>query len=862
MNKLKGVIKWAVVVVLFLAAAVYVGLNLFLNQGKPKYSGKKTLPGLKAEVTVYRDEWGIPHIYGETEEDVYMALGYIHAQERLFQMVLSKHMVSGRMAELFGDQPYHMDRIPIDDMQGLDRFNRVVGFKHFADVEVPKARGAARAPELEAYVAGINAFIKNTRSLPPEFFILDKAMNFKLEPWTDEDVIALGRYIGWFLSANWNAELFRLQCIQELGLERGWELMARHEHPGPYIIPPEDNPFFGTGRGKKIEKLYMPPGLGVDDIPQNMFTDLLRMSDRVKVSGMPWTWPYTSNNWAVSPERSESGHAILANDPHLSHMLPSIFFEAHLVARKDNLDVIGVTFPGMPFMVLGHNRHVAWAATTTRTDNQDLFIERVNPENPDQYWDPVKNGWRDFDVRTETIFVNEKGGKKKIELKVRTGRHGPILNDVLEGTLTKNAPPVALSWAGHTNKNGHLAFLAVSHAKSARDLMKILEGMDVPIQNWVFADTKGHIGFSAAGLMPIRPEGCDGTLPVRGDTTACDWLGWVPPDEQPRMLDPWQGYIVTANNKVIDEAEYPHVVSFNYPGYRAWRIEELLRSKQKLTAADMKRFQSDVWVRAAERLLPFYLAAYRKHGDKTDATLARAVKLLEDWDLRADLKSIASTIFHTAYENTVRLTYADDLPEAMYEHAIQEPHPLIVLDNAIVSGRLSFFDNRDTKDIKETRDRILAAALAGAVKDLEKTLGADMSAWEWGRVHVLKLAHPFNAAKPLNLFFPRFDVPTPGSANTVFNQPYAWTGAPAKGENKKVIFPVAHGPAWRHVIDMGDVPAATMILDTGQSGHIRSKHFFDQNPLWVKNEQIPMIMDEREIMKQSVAMLTLVPGKK
>lgn len=851
MNGILKAVKWVAVLLCVVAAVGGLWLNSFVNSGRPQYSGQADLPGLGAEVTVYRDAMGVPHIMAGTETDAYMALGYVHAQERLFEMILMRHMVSGRAAELFGDIPFHQARLPIHTMLELDRFNRAAGFKHFADVYVPKMKPQERAV-LDAYVNGVNAYLKTVKKLPPEFGILKLAKKYEVQPWTAEDVVALGRYVGWFLSHNWDSELFRLQAVKSLGLERGWELMPRHEHPGPYIIPNEDNPYYGKGRGKKIDPLYVPPGMKLDDIPADMFASLLDLNGAIITSNLPFNRPYASNNWAVSPRRSKSGHAILSNDPHLSHMLPSIFFEAHLKAKAGGLDAIGVTFPGMPFVVLGHNRHVAWAATTTRGDNQDLFIERVNPKNPDQYWDPVKNAWRAFDIREEVIYVSEKKAKKKIVLRLRVSRHGPILNDVMGDRLSKSAPPVALSWGGFTNRNGHLAFQQVAHAGSAGEVMKTLEKMDVPIQNWVFADDAGHIGYYAAGLYPIRPEGCDGTLPVRGDTTQCDWLGFAPPEMQPRMLDPEQGYIISANNKVVDETEFPIVVSFNYPGYRAWRIEQLLTSKDKLTPSDMRRFQLDTYMLQAKRLLPFYLRACDNYCKDKDAVMNAALEALREWDMRADVDSVGSTIYHAVYDETFRLTFADDMTPQMYELAADQAPPWIALDNAIESGKLSFFDTKGTQRV-ETRDDILAAAVLSGINKLKKNYGDDVSKWTWGRVHTLTFAHPLSAMKPLDLVFKEFTNPAPGDGTTIFNQHYAPGGDD---------FPVQHGPAWRHVIDMGSVDDAAMILDAGQSGHPRSSHFFDQNPLWLVNKQIPMYMTERDILKNSTAVLRLKPVKK
>ncbi|MFH1538989.1 MAG: penicillin acylase family protein [bacterium] len=833
MNK---TLKWILIVVAAVAVGAFFLVSRIINMGLPDYGGTVGMPGLHAEVKVYRDAYAVPHIEAADEHDAAMALGYAHAQDRLFQMVAMRHLVSGRMAELFGDMPFHMEYVPAETMSEFDRFMRVLGFGHYAG-ETASGKDVAGRELIDAYVAGINAFIESDPELPPEFLLL----GHRPEPWTVEEVVMLGRYIGWSLSNNWHMELNRLQAIAHFGLERGWELFPRHSHPGPYVIPAGDNRFLG--RGKKVAPLYMPPGMDPDKLPKSLFNTAWEVSG----TGCSLFSPYASNNWAVSGGRTKSGAPILCNDPHLTHMLPSVFYQAHL-KTGDGLDVIGVTFAGMPFMTLGHNRRVAWAATTTRADNQDLFIERADPDNPEQYWDPTIGDWREFEEREEIIRV--KGGEDK-KVVVRSSRHGPVISDIL--AAAPGAPPIAVRWGGFDPGTGYLAFQKIMRARSAEEMVDALALMDVPIQNWVFADTEGNIGYYASGYYPVRPEGCDGTLPARGDTTDCDWLGRVPPEEQPMMLNPRRGYVISANNKVIDENEYPHVVSFNYAGYRAERIEELLNSKERLTPGDMREFQMDVYMMQARRLAPYYLEAYEREGDKEDTLLAEAVKVLGDWDHVAGTDSAGPSIFHRAYYETIVLALKDELPPEMYNYYLNEKSFLLTIDNAIERNEFSFFDDVNTKEVVETRDQILAAALKRAARELERLFGPNIEDWQWGKMHTLEFAHPFSSQKPLDLVFKRFTMPSPGTGGTVFSQAFNWG---------KDILKVQYGPAFRQVIDMSDIGGATMIIDTGQSGHVRSPHLFDQNEMWLTGGTIPMVMDMEKVKSGAKAVMTLKPAEK
>lgn len=822
------------------AAGGAIFVNRTLNMGLPKYDGVMEIPGLKDEVTIYRDEWGVPHIEAANEQDAAAALGYAHAQERMFQMVLLRGLTGGRMAEIFGDKPFQMEQIPAKTMVEYDHFMRVVGLKHYAETEVKNMPAGQRA-YLDAYAAGVNCYLENNK--PPVELAL---LKHRPEPWTAVDVLILGRYVGWQLSANWHVELFQYQALSNFGVERGWELAPRHSHPGPFIIPAEENPFLG--RGKKVDPLYMPPGMKPGMLPKNMFKAALELDRFAGLSPFSVMKPYASNNWAVAGSRSASGAPILSNDPHLLHMLPSVFFEAH-IKTADGLNAVGVSFPGMPFIALGHNETFAWAATTTRADNQDLFIERANPANPDEYWDPTTNKWRRFDTRVEVIRIKDGGEVKKT---VRISRHGPIISDVMPGG-GPGAPPVALKWAGHEpGGRGYHAFQRMGRARNAHEFMKTLSITDVPIQNWVFADAEGNIGYFAAGYYPIRPAGCDGTVPVRGDTTDCDWLGYVPMNEVPQMLNPKRGYIVTANNQVIDENEYPHIVSFNYSGYRAKRIEELLNGKEKLTPNDMWRIQVDDMIMDGRRLTPFYLAAWEKLGDKKDKGAAAAVELLRKWDFHGGTNSAATAFFFRAYFETVRLTLEDELPAEMYEYYLKEKSLLLTIDNAVESGRFSFFDNVKTKGRVETRDEILAESLRLAAVFMAGRYGGDPAKWNWGAPHALQLTHPFSDVKPLDIIFKRLAIPVPGSTNSVFAEALAFGGDD---------FPVNNGPVFRHVMDMSNPAGAKMVIDTGQGGHIRSKHYMDQNPLWLKGEGIPISLDMEKVKREAKGRLTIKPKK-
>lgn len=829
-----------VIIVLLIGVAV-AGIQIIMGRGKPQYNGRLVVSGgaIGAPAVVWRDRYGVAHIEAATEKDAYFALGYVHAQERLFQMELTRRVCKGTLTEIIPDAPTDPGAFGHDSLLKQDKFNRIVGFAMLGERGL-EALGTESLAMLESYSAGVNEYIRRTRKLPPEFMLL----GLRPASWTPADSVALGRFVGWGLSGNFNHELPRILAIGELGPDRGWELFPRYPDRGPYIIEPSIKKY--DPRGKVIERNPLP--LPAELLKGRVAAALLDIDHGVRYG------PYgirgfelSSNNWVVDGAHSASGKPILANDPHLMHTLPGVFFEVHLVT-KDGLDAIGVTFPGLPFLTLGHNRHIAWAATTTRADTQDLFVEQVNPKNPDQYLH--KGEWKNFGKRVEVFKVRIASGFREERVTVRSTAHGVVLNDILEG-VGRDSPPIALAWAGYHPTDEIKAFRALPRAGDAAQVKAALALMGCPVQNWLYADDKGNIGFFASGLYPIRARG-DGTLPVPGWTGEYDWTGFVPASELPQLDNPSDGIIITANNAVLPEKDYPYTVSDNYQHYRAMRIRELLATKDKFTPDDMARFQMDVFAKQGELLAPVFVRAFENKGDKSDPLAVKAAAALAEWDFQCKPDSIGATIFNIAYKKALDLTFGDDLSPALMMTFLRTQAMDISIDEAFATGVSSFFDDRKTTRA-ETRDDILAAAIALAAQELQSRFGGNLKKWTWGRVHVVTFAHPFGGVPPLDMLFPVHRIPAHGTRESIFNGFFLWD---------RTTFNVAAGPCFRQVIDMADIPGARMVIDTGQSGHPRSKHFFDQNRLWRRGGSIPMEMDLSKIKRKNAGMLEFIPAGK
>lgn len=782
------------------------------------------LAGLAGEVKVFFDNYGIPHIEAESERDIARVIGYLQASYRLWQMDLTRRMATGRLAEIFGE-----------DLLPVDTFQRVIGLNRFA-----KRAAAEMDPEtvatIQAYADGVNAWLEEDRKLPFEFRVL----GYRMEPWCVEDTIAIARYMGWELSANYAMELLRYALIAERGEELGWALFPKHRDPGPYIVPPSEVKYSrGASRGIPQGPFKRYAGLN-----SALVGELLARARTTHsaVSALALV-PAASNNWAVSGSRSESGKPLLANDPHLDLNLPSVWWEAHI--KAGDFEVAGVMFPGTPQIVLGHNRHIAWAATTSLTDVQDLYIERVNPNDPKQY---LYNGiYEKFRLYTEEIFYRAGENTMVKRIEVRESRHGPIINSIAD-FLPEDAPPLALRWTGWEVSDELKGFSIFTHARSWNEFKEAFRYYKVPVQNWVYADVEGNIGYIAGGLTPVRLHH-EGSLPVPGDDPRYEWAGFVPTEKLPQLLNPKRGFVATANNKVVPP-EYPHPYSDTYlPPYRAWRINELLEEKKKFSLDDMERIQLDTFSKQGERIAPYFVRACQERGYPEYSLKGQACELLGEWKFDTGVDSTAALIFFEAYRHSFALTFEDEMSPEIFEAFRENFEAYNTFDNLIEEGSI-FFDNRET-EVKETRDDMLAAGLEKAVETLGERFGEQIDEWRWGRVHTVLFNHPFGQASGImRRLLSLGPYPLAGSRETINNGYYSYFDDP---------FSVKVGPSLRCLVDMSDVEGARMVITTGQSEKRLSPYYQDQVSLWVGGKYRPMVMGWDKIRGLSERHLTFLP---
>ena len=734
----------------------------------------------------------MPHIFASTDHDAFMALGYVHAQDRLWQMEMNRRIGAGRLSELLGDATLD-----------IDKFQRTLGYYRAAEGDY-KALSARSRMALDAYAAGVNAWLGEGHTLPPEFLLLGA----KPEPWRAVDSLVWEKMMSWDLGGDYDMELLRLQLVQALGPERAAQLLPPYPDDALNILPKEAFSIAGV--------------------------DLLRLDHSLQLDYGRGGREIGSNNWVVGGSRTTTGLPMLANDPHLSTSIPSIWYLAEI--QGDQIHAIGATFPGLPAIVIGHNERVAWGVTNVGPDTQDLYIERINPANPNQY--EVDGKWQDMAVVDETIVVD--GEDQPLHWAARSTRHGPLISDV-----TTTGAPVALRWValepGDTTMD---AFMGLNYAANWEQFVDALRLYISPSQNVVYADVDGNIGYYAPGRIPIRAEGHDGMLPVSGWDSSAEWTGYIPFDRLPHTYNPPAGFVATANNRVVG-ADYPYLISNDWaPPYRAQRITDLieqLSAGDKISLDDMAAIQADRTSLQVPELLPFLLSV-----QPADDRQRQAVAYLQNWQGELALDSVAAAIYEAWMLHLERAIFVDDLRGDLYDEMSTRANPTFlsnVLNDATL--RSAWCDNVLTPGV-ETCEQTALVALDAALDDLAGRAGTNMAQWRWDKIHNTQYPHrPFSEVSYLKPLFHR-SIGNGGDRYTVNVAPV----------NLDTPYDQTHVPGYRHIVDLANLPNSRFIQTTGQSGNLLSSHYDDFIRPHRDVQYIPMAFGRTEVAGDT---LTLEP---
>lgn len=767
---------------------------LLIKRSLPQTSGTVQLRGLQAPVEILRDRWGVPHIYAESEADLFFAQGWVTAQDRGFQMEIFRRTGRGTLSELFGERTVESDLLM-----------RTLGIIRTAEVEVDLLHQSEREA-IEAYTRGVNAYFGSDGHLPLEFTVL----GLQPDPWEPVDSLAFAKVVAWMLGGNWRYELLRSALYAEFGEDITRELVASYPTNAPVTISD-------------------------DRVDTDLAVSLLALDERIRDVGNTDSEGIGSNNWVAAGNRTATGAALLANDPHLSFRnVPAIWYEVHLQAP--GLNVAGASIPGLPGVIIGHNDRMAWGMTNLGADVQDLYVEQLNPDNPRQYL--FRGRWEDFQVVREEIAV--RGQREPRIQEILISRHGPLLN----GLAKQTGKPLALRWTGFVPNRMMQSILRLNRAHNWVEFREALRDFATPGQNFVYADVDGHTGYQMTGLVPIRAKS-NGLLPVPGWSGEYEWTSFIPYEALPSVFDPPTGVIATANNRVVGD-DYPYYISSDWaPDFRIRRIETLLAESDRLTIADFQRIQNDVYSIPGHQI-----ATYLARLQPWDEQSRRAIDVIRNWDSFLTADSTAAAIVEVFYQRLIENVFAPKLGRELWREYepntyANTPAVLDILQDAN-NAWMAETQPSQTSNLDEEAKESLKQALAV----LSQRLGGDMAGWRWGRLHTTTFSHPFGQIWPLSHIFNIGPFERPGGIFTIN----------AAGYNPARSSAQVNVPSLRFIADLADFDRSLFVITTGQSGHILSPHYSDQSALWQAGEYHPMPFSRHEVEAASQERLTLLPA--
>jgi len=745
--------------------------------------------GLESTVRILRDRYGIPHIYARRVEDAVCALGYVHAQDRLWQMDMFRRMSQGRLAEILGESVLEQDI-----------FCRTLGFKRTAEKCLDAMEEDALPYRcLAAYCRGVNARV--AKMLPDELPDYFKNLSYGMEPWNPVDTLAFLRYVAWQLCGSFD-DLWLLTAAEKLGAD-GIDQLFPHDRPYETPIVPDKR------RSKpRVFHSEVPEDVpGLIDAAHDILARALHTGFWQRANGGAG-----SNNWAVDGTKSATGKPILCSDPHLAFSLPSLWYVAHLAAGE--LNVAGGTFPGVPGVLVGRNKHIAWGLTNTQADVIDYFYEKVHPRDESKYRHGAR--WRRFEVVEEEFTVR---GAESRTIAIHISVHGPV--------LTREGQAVTVQWVGHEPSDEVRAFLEINSARNFDDFLDALRNVGVPAQNFAYADTAGTIAIIPAGRFPIRKRGF-GRVPHDGSSGQFDWHGFVPFDKLRYVVNPDCHYVASANQRPVG-ASFPYYLGWQWDaGYRARRINHLLAVNPAVSLEDMKRFQLDVHDCAAEAFLPALFLAFE--GDEPQELAGKALSLLKVWDCKAAPDSVATTIwmswFHTLRDAIWEPVWrgAGASPEGSWGFADENAWypPVEVLEQIVREQPDQAMPDR--RDIPEgdALDALLRDTFRKALHHLIIRAGEDMRGWKWGHFNRAKFESMANVEE-----LSRKDIPIGGTAYTL-----------SPGGRLREV---ESGATFRFIADLNSPDEALVVYPGGQSEEGSSAHYAGFMDSWVKGEYIRLL---------------------
>ena len=797
------IIKRIALAILAIIILCLGGGYFFMQSLKPTYKGSLTLEGLNSEVNVYFDDYGVPHIFADNEPDAYFALGYVHGQDRLFQMEMLRRVGNGQLAEILGP-----------DLVKTDRFFRTIGIrettkKATAAFQQLDANDPMKKATL-AYYEGLNQFIKNGPT-PVEFYIL----GIEKRPFSIEDAFSIFGYMGFSFAQAFRTDPLVTRIQEKYGSAYLQDLDV-HWNPIAQKIP-----VFGQTATDSLLSNYF----GIDHLFESLPTP-------------PWIG---SNSWVLGPSKTKSGKVLFSNDTHIAYAQPSVWYDAHIECPE--LSLFGQHLGGIPFAVTGHNRYFAWGLTMLENDDIDFYVEEFNPDNDKQV--RFKDQWEDVEVRQEVIKV--KGGEDVV-FEVKTTRHGPIVNDAIDHVANTTNQPVSMWWIYNNFLPKNLeSVYTFGRAQSMQEARKGVAMGHAPGLNVMYGDMDGNIAWWAMGKLPKRPAHVNSKLLLDGASGNDEILGYFDFEDNPQSENPPSGYVYSANNQPDTSAGTLHA-GYYIPEDRAKRIVEQLNSDKKWNLEDAKALINDTKSSISPTLAKEIVHVIGSDVDFS-SNEKQALEILNNWDGHSPLEAVAPTIYAKVLYHVLSKTMKDELGEEDFEtflstHLIKRTLTLLLQRDASL-----WWDNINTSDQQETRKSIFTDAFQQSIQELEAQLGQQIDQWNWEKVHTIEHPHALSQVPALRSIFNVGPFPINGNNETLNNQMFRISG---DGE-----YEVVAGPAMRRIIDFSDVEHSLNVLPTGQSGNVLSPHYDDQAQLFVDGKFRVQLMNKEEIKAQCKRKLVL-----
>lgn len=787
-------LKKIFLILISLIVLIALALIIYLQTTKPKYEGEEQLSNINKETTVYFDEYGVPHIYADTQKDAMTTLGYVHAQDRLWQMELMRRIAPGRLSEIFGTP-----------VLKTDKFFAGIGIDENSKQAVANLDKNSQTYILaNAYLDGINQYIEEGKT-PVEIRLL----GIKQEKFTLKDVYNIFGFMSFSFAMAQKTDPLMTDIRDRFGMD--------------YLKDFGINGELGTKQLKSEQNEYKEYTAMAKSV-----TSLLENSPVPAFIG--------SNSWVIGAGKTKNGKVILANDPHIMYSQPGTWYEAHIVCP--DYEIYGYYIAGTPFPLLGHNHNYAYGLTMFENDDVDFFKEEDNPNNNKQY--KTVDGYKNYTYQQKTIKVKDTAD---VKLNVKTSQHGPIMNGILDGL--KSEQSVAMSWIYTQQKNEILdAVYHLSHAKNLESFHKSIELIKAPGLNIMYGDAKGNIVWITSGKLYKVDKSVNTNFILNGANGIDDKREFLPFAKNPAAINPTWDYVYSANNQpeAFDGYLYP---GYYLPKDRATRIDGLLEPKKDWTKEDVSKMIVDNTSATAKTVVANMLKP--TDGAAFTDNESKAIRILENWEGTNELEDIAPTIFNKWLYFYLKNTFEDELGEENFKLLLSTHIVKQMIEAQTQNATSPWWDNIKTKGKKETQSDILTKSFREAIASLETQLDSNVNHWQWKKVHKVEFQHPIGKVKLFSGFFNVGSFPISGTNEVINNQLFTYT------DDAEIS--VKGGPSTRRIIDFSDIENSWSVLPTGQSGNPMSKHYDDQSDLFVNGKFRKMKLNKGEIIKSSTKLV-------